>query len=167
MVKTVATDVCIIALVVASASSAPSALGQTAERQRPAADDPRTVIEQFFSAYRAVDVERLVSLFAADIEFEDPTFRLREVGREAMRTMATNMRGAYSDVTIDVHSMLVDGDAVAAEVTIAAVMTRADGAKRPIKVRGASFFRVRNGQIRKWTDYFDFRTFSEQTRTGG
>jgi steroid delta-isomerase-like uncharacterized protein len=128
--------------------------------------DARSVVEQFYTAYRARDVEAFVALLSPDVVFEDPTFRLRGAGRESMRKMATALRAGYSDVSVDVHSMTVDGDAVAAEVTVAAVMTRPDGTKRNIKVRGASFFRVRDGLIQKWTDYFDFQTFSEQTRAG-
>ena len=39
-----------------------------------------------------------------------------------------------------------------------------DGTASTIRVRGASFFHVRNGLIEKWTDYFDARTFTEQTK---
>jgi steroid delta-isomerase-like uncharacterized protein len=129
-------------------------------------DDARTVVEQLFEAYRARDVERLVGLFAEDAVFEDPTFRIRQQGREGIRKLATDMSAGFSDISIEIHSMVSDGDMVATEETIAGVVTHADGKRRPIKVRGASFFRVRNGRIQKWTDYFDFQTFSEQTRAG-
>jgi steroid delta-isomerase-like uncharacterized protein len=129
-------------------------------------DDPQAVVDRLYTAYRSGDVEALVNLLSADIVFEDPTFRLKQVGREGMRQMTASMRATYSDITVDVHSLIVQGDTVAAEVTMGGVITRADGATRRISVRGASFFHVRDGQIVSWTDYFDFQTFNEQTRKG-
>jgi ketosteroid isomerase-like protein len=87
-------------------------------------NDPKDVVEQFFDAYRKLDVDGIVDLLSVDIIFEDPTFRLREVGRDGIRRMATEVRATYSGVAIDVHSMLVSGDAVAAEVTMSWVVAR-------------------------------------------
>ncbi len=128
--------------------------------------EPRDVVDRFFAAYRARDVDGIAGLMAADVVFEDPIFRQRRAGRDGIRTLAAEMRSALSDVTIDVHSMVVAGDLVATEQTLGGVLTRPDGVKRPIKVRGSSFFRIRDGQIQAWTDYFDFRTFTEQTGHG-
>jgi steroid delta-isomerase-like uncharacterized protein len=145
----------------------PSTARQSATPAGPKkSDDPRTVIEEFFSAYRTQDVERFVAVLAPDVVFEDPTFRLRHEGVEAMRKVALDLRKTYRNVRVDVHSLTVEGDAVAAEVTIAGTLTRPDGTDRNLKVRGASFFRVRAGKIYKWTDYYDFRTYSEQVGTG-
>ena len=129
--------------------------------------EARRVVEQFFGAYRELAVDRLVNLFAADALFEDPTFRQRQQGRDGIRQIAESMRATFSDVAIEVHSTLVDGDAVATEETISGVVTHRDGSRRHIKVRSASFFQVRNGQIQKLTQYSDVQTFNEQTRTGG
>ncbi len=129
-------------------------------------DDPRSVVDQFVNAYRTRDVDRLVNLLADNVVFDDPTFRLHQEGRDAIRKMATGTFAAFNDITIDVHSVVTMGDTVATEQTVAGVVTHPERAKRNIKVRGASFFRVRDGQIYRWTDYFDFQTFSEQTRQG-
>jgi steroid delta-isomerase-like uncharacterized protein len=152
-----------------SAANAPHGFAGL-QRQLPdaaeLAHDPPRVVERLFDAYRARDVERLVSLFAEDAVFEDPTFRIRQQGRDGIRKLATDMRAGFSDVTIEIHSMVSNGDMVATEETISGVVTHADGKRHRIRVRGASFFRVRGGRIQQWTDYFDFRTFSEQTRAG-
>ena len=76
------------------------------------------------------------------------------------------MRSALSDVTIDVHSMVVEGDLVATEQTLGGVLTRPDGV-RPDQSPRLVVFRIRDGHIQAWTDYFDFRTFiTEQTGHG-
>lgn len=128
-------------------------------RQQPAA-----VVREFYDAYRTLDADRLLSLLSPAITFEDPTMRLRAEGRDQMRKMADGVRMSYRNLAIDVHSTIVSGNDVAAEVTIGGVMIRPDGTTRNIRVRGASFFHVRNGLIEKWTDYFDARTFTEQTK---
>jgi steroid delta-isomerase-like uncharacterized protein len=138
------------------------------QNQQPAppkkSGDPRAMVEQFFDAYRTVDVDRLVSLFADDALFEDPTFRQRHQGRDAIRKTAMDMRATFRDVAIDVHSMVIDGDTVATEETVSGVVAHNDGNRRTIKVRSASFFRIRNGQIEKLTQYSDVQTFNEQMR---
>jgi len=128
-------------------------------RQQPAA-----VVREFYDAYRALDADRLLSLLSPAITFEDPTMRLRAEGRDQMRKMADGVRTSYRSLAIDVHSTIVSGNDVAAEVTISGIMIRPDGTTRNIRVRGASFFHVRNDLIEKWTDYFDARTFTEQTK---
>lgn len=128
-------------------------------RQQPAA-----VVREFYDAYRTLDADRLLSLLSPAITFEDPTMRLRAEGRDQMRKMADGVRTSYRNLAIDVHSTIVSGNDVAAEVTISGVMIRSDGTTRNIRVRGASFFHVRHGLIEKWTDYFDARTFTEQTK---
>jgi steroid delta-isomerase-like uncharacterized protein len=128
------------------------------------ATDPRRVIEQLFDAYRALDADRLVAVMAPAIAFEDPTMRLRANGTAEMRKMADSIRATYRGMTIDVHSMIVSGERVAAEVTISGTALKPDGTTRQIRVRGASFFRVRGGLIETWTDYFDAATFMEQMK---
>jgi limonene-1,2-epoxide hydrolase len=89
----------------------------------------------------------------------------RQASRRDKHSVATaGVKSSYRDITIDVHSLIVSGANVAAEVTISGTMLKPDGTTRNIRVRGASFFVVRNGLIEKWTDYFDAQTFLEQTR---
>ena len=130
------------------------------------APDPAGVVNDFFDAYRARDVDRMLRLMTPDVAFEDPTFRLRAHGHEEVRKMGESLRTSYSEVAIEVHTIVVSGDDVATEQTISGVLERKDGSTRRIRVRGASFFRMRGGRIAKWTDYFDFRTYSEQLGGG-
>jgi steroid delta-isomerase-like uncharacterized protein len=128
--------------------------------------DARSVVDRFFDAYRTLDVDRLVNVFATDGVFEDPTFRQRHEGHEGIRRAVMEMRATFSNVSIQVHSSVIDGDTVATEETVSGVLTHRDGRPRNIKVRSASFFRIRNGQIQRLTQYSDVQTFQEQTRGG-
>src|SRR5688500_15681614 len=81
-------------------------------------NDPKHAVERLFDAYRALDAERLVAVLSPAIAFEDPTLRLRANGHAEMRKMAAGIKAAYRGISIEIHSIIVSGNDVAAEVTI-------------------------------------------------
>jgi steroid delta-isomerase-like uncharacterized protein len=127
---------------------------------------PATVVKQFFDAYQRLDIDGMTAVMAPDIVFDDPTFRLHANGRADWRRQMEPNRQVITSIKADIHSTVEAGDLVAVELTLSGGIRQKDRTVRNFKVRGASFFRVRNGLITHWTDYFDFRTFSEQTRPG-
>ena len=127
---------------------------------------PAAVVKQFFDAYQRLDVAGMTAVMAPGMVFDDPTFRLHAKSRDEWRKQAEANRLVITQITADIHSTVQAGDRVAVELTLSGGIKQKDGSVRNFKVRGASFFRVRNGLITHWTDYFDFRTFSEQTRPG-
>lgn len=124
---------------------------------------PADVVKQFFAAYQRLDVDGMAAVMAPDMVFDDPTFRLRANSRDEWRKQAEANRLVITHIGIEVHSTVQSGDTVATELTLSGGIKQKDGRVSPFKVRGAAFFRVRNGLITHWTDYMDFRTFSEQT----
>src|SRR5688500_6512461 len=100
-------------------------------RQQPAA-----VVSEFYDAYRALDADRLLTLLSQAIAIAEPSTRMHAKGRDQMRQMADGVRTSYRNLTIDVHSSIVSGNDVAAEVTISGIMIRPDGTTRNIRVRG-------------------------------
>ena len=127
---------------------------------------PAEVVRKFFDAYQRLDVDGMTALMAPDFVFDDPTFRLHANSPAEWRKQAEANRLVISRIGIEVHSTVQSGDTVAVEVTLSGGIKPANSGERPFKVRGATFFRVRNGLITRWTDYFDYRTFTEQTRPG-
>ena len=125
---------------------------------------PEDVVERFFDAYQRLDVDGMTALMTPDMVFDDPTFRLHAGNREEWRKQAEANRPVITHIGIEVHSTVRSGDTIATELTLSGGVKQKDGRVNPFKVRGASFFRVRNGRITHWTDYMDFRTFSEQIR---
>jgi ketosteroid isomerase-like protein len=125
---------------------------------------PEDVVKQFFDAYQRLDVDGMTAVMAPDMVFDDPTFRLHANSRAEWRKQAEGNRLVITHIGIEVHSTVRSGDTIATELTLSGGIKQKDGRVSPFKVRGASFFRVRNGLITHWTDYMDFRTFSEQTR---
>lgn len=125
---------------------------------------PEAVVKRFFDAYQRLDVDGMTAVMAPDMVFDDPTFRLHADSRDEWRKQAEGNRPVITHISADMHSMVRSVDTVAVELTLSGGIKQKDGSVRNFKVRGASFFRVRNGLITRWTDYMDFRTFSEQTR---
>ena len=130
----------------------------------PTPASPEDVVTRFFDAYQRLDVEGMTAVMAPDMVFDDPTFRLHANSRDEWRKQAEANRLVITHIGIEVHSTVRSGDTVATELTLSGGIKQKDGRVTTFKVRGASFFRVRDGLITRWTDYMDFRTFSEQTR---
>ena len=126
---------------------------------------PLDVVKKFFDAYQRLDVDGMTAVMAPDFVFDDPTFRLHANSRDEWRKQAEPNRLVITQITADIHSTVQAGDAVAVEHTLSGGIKAKDGI-RQFKVRCASFFRVRASLITRWTDYCDYRTFTEQTRPG-
>lgn len=126
---------------------------------------PTAVVKQFFDAYQRLDVAGMTAVMSPDLVFDDPTFRLHAKNRDEWRKQAEASRLVVTKITADIHSTVQSGDAVAVEYTLSGGIKTKDGI-RDFKVRCASFFRVPASLITRWTDYCDYRTFTEQTRPG-
>ena len=132
---------------------------------QPAPAAPVEVVKRFFAAYQRLDVDGMTAVMAPGMVFDDPTFRLHANSRDEWRKQAEANRLVIASITPEIHTMLPAGDSVAVEYTLSGGMKTKDGV-RTFKVRCASFFRVPSGLITRWTDYCDYRTFTEQTRPG-
>jgi steroid delta-isomerase-like uncharacterized protein len=126
---------------------------------------PTQIVQQFFDAYQRLDIDGMTALMAPDMVFDDPTFRLHASGRADWRKQMDPNRAVITAITPDIHAMVPAGDTVAVEYTLSGGIKAKDGV-RNFKVRCASFFRIRDSLITRWTDYCDYRTFVEQTRPG-
>lgn len=121
------------------------------------------VVDALFAAYTSLDFDALEPLITEDIEFDDPTFHLRARGKAEMMEIARGLAN-YSDVRIDRTNVIVAAPWVVTQQSIAANTRNRAGEQRRIDVRGCSVFRVRDGQIAVWNDYYDILTFQEQMR---
>ena len=164
-----------VSLTQGATTAVPASVRLAAFQKRPAAIrlrrsaqacrivDPRSVVDQFYNAIGPATSTDWSTL-RTKIVFDDPTFRLHEEGRGVIRKMATDTFAAFNDITIDVHSVVTMGDTVATEQTVAGALRILIAPSAISQCAAQSFFRVRDGQIYRWTDYFDFQTFSEQPR---
>ncbi len=108
----------------------------------PAASEPKTVAESYFACMRAGDVA-VVDLFHEDAVLRGLGFRKQ--GREQIREFYADTIAGARPSPSPASQLLVDGDRVFAEVTIAL----ADGTS----VHALDVFHVEAGRIRSLT-YF-------------
>jgi uncharacterized protein (TIGR02246 family) len=131
----------------------------------PAASDQdiARVADEYVAAYEALDAARMGRLLAEDVQFEDPTFRLKETSRAAMMKMVEGAAAGFEGVEIEVRDRIIRPPHAVLHVTFVGKPRAKAGApaREPIRVRGVTILRVEDGVIRQWTDYFDFRTFAE------
>src|SRR5687767_2301821 len=123
---------------------------------------PEEVVKRFFDAYQRLDIDGMTAVMAPDMVFDDPTFRLHANSRAEWRKQAEPNRLVITRIGAEIHSTVQSGDTVAVELTLSGGL-KTKGGVRGFKVRCASFFSVRNSLITRWTDYCDYRTFTEQT----
>jgi ketosteroid isomerase-like protein len=120
------------------------------------------ILDRVFAAFGAMDADALTSLLAPDVIFEDPTFHVRREGRAAVRAMLLDIGARYAAIVVTPHNRVVAGDRAATEQTVSVTVRTAGGPDSRVAVRGASFFEFSASQIRRWTDYYDARPFTEQ-----
>jgi steroid delta-isomerase-like uncharacterized protein len=135
---------------------------------RAAGRSPNDVIEQFYAAYAALNVEKLLALLTDDCFFEDPTFHLVARGKPEISKMAESLPRHYSDVKINVENKILCRDWVITQQSLSGVFKRSadDGGEgRRFSVRGASIFGFAKGKINRWFDYYDYDTYVKQTRS--
>jgi limonene-1,2-epoxide hydrolase len=123
----------------------------------------RDVVDEFVRAYRAVDPERMSRVLAEDVQFEDPTFRLRHSSRADVVKMMEQAREAFTEVDYEVRErILCAPHAVLQAAFIGRPRAKSGEASERFAIRGATILRIEDGLIRSWTDYYDFRTFAER-----
>ena len=111
------------------------------------------LVEAFCAAWKARDVDDIVSYFADDAVYHnipiDPV-----TGPEAIRTFIEGFLGGVDSVTFEVRHIAAAGDVV---LTERVDVFEAPGKRIELPVMGT--FEVRDGRIAAWRDYFDLQQF--------
>lgn len=129
-----------------------------------AAAGPANVVDDFLSAYRAGDVERMAAIYAEDVRFTDVSQRHEVSGRSAMRESLGNLSAIHKRMDVEVKRRAVSGGLVTVEVVYSGTLDSAAlGQPEDLEysLPAVLLFEVEDGHIRSQTDYLDFRTFSE------
>ena len=129
-------------------------------------NDVARIVKAWLHAYQNIaEPDKMLDLLANDISFEDPTFRLRHEGRESMRKMVEEAAAGFQQVKIEPSLVVIDPPWAAMQTTISGILKMAD-TFATINVRGATFLMIEKDKIKKWTDYYDYRTYNEQLKRG-
>ncbi len=120
----------------------------------------QTLIELYLRYYNDKNVDAMVELFSADAVFEsvsNATGIIRTTGREELRRLARQSAEYFGSRRQTPVQWVVDGEHVAVEIEYWCRLARdlPDGRKagEEMRLRGASFFTIRNGRISRLVDY--------------
>ena len=121
---------------------------------------PEETVNEFIRLILAKDLDGALELCTDDLEYDNvPMDTLH--GKDAARGFLAPMLGDDVGVDWTVHHQLAAGDLVMNERTDSFQF----GAIH-IDLPVAGIFKVRDGRIALWRDYFDLRTFEQQMAGG-
>jgi len=114
------------------------------------------IVKDFIAAWNENNIDKACDMMAEDIFYHNIPMA-PVTGREASRAMLKAM-GPLTDVNWELLAIAENGEVVMTERVDR--MTIAGGKKIAIPLMG--IFRIRNGEIYEWKDYFDLGDFQRQ-----
>lgn len=135
-----------------------------------AAVDAGTVVDRYFDAYRTMDVEGMLAVYAPDAVFVDVAQRHRFAGGDGLRQLFSGLVAIHHDMKLDVRRRVVSGGLVVVdyvyEGTLSGEALRAATGKETCRdtvyrIPVTSWFEVADGRIRTHTDFIDLATLNE------
>ncbi len=126
----------------------------------------RTVIDQWAEAWSSHDMEQVLALFTDDCIYEDVPLGVVNHGKEELRAFGQGFFDLSPDLELEVTAQSASGSAAHAEWIFSGTQ-RAEFMGKPAtgkhwSIRGASGFELRDGKIRRCSDYWDLTTFLNQ-----
>jgi ketosteroid isomerase-like protein len=120
----------------------------------------RELIERYLRCYNDKDVDAMVALFTEDAVFEsvsNTTGVIRTTSREELHQLAATSAEWFESRRQTATGWVIDDTHAALEIDYWCRLAKnlPDGKKagQEIKLRGASFFTLRNGRISRLVDY--------------
>jgi steroid delta-isomerase-like uncharacterized protein len=145
-----------------------SAFAQQSQ-QTASARSGRSVLEAYVSAWNRHDFAALDKLLTPDAVHEDVAQGVHAKGLAEIKKFMREEIEGEPDVEWRLTTVVDSGPVVAAEWTWTATFT-GEGPTGPVKGqrisgRGASIVLTENGQIKRFTDYYDFASFFPKAAT--
>ncbi len=116
------------------------------------------MIEDYTAACNSHDLERILSFFTDDIVYEDLGIGKVWRGKKELRDLFNSFFANLPDAKIELKSSFISGDWAADEWVISGTPVdsspfRMQGSGKGFSVPGASIIELRNGKIKRNTDY--------------
>ena len=143
-------------LTLAAAAVVPAPPGQ-----RDTAASIRAVMARLRTMYEGRDVAALGAIVAPDVVFADPTFHFEATGLGALQALFTEHAANILALRVAVERELILPPWAIVQQTQTVTLKTPAGA-RTAPVRGVSLYRVEQGLIAEWWDYYDAAGFHKQ-----
>lgn len=134
------------------------------------AEATRALIDRYYAAFNAGDMETFLSLLTDDV-VHDVNQGARETGREAFRAFMARMNRNYREQIVNIAVMSSDdGMRAAAEFTVLGEYLATDEGLPPARgqryrLAAGAFFEVRGGKVARVTNYYNLNDWIAQVST--
>ena len=117
------------------------------------------IVSSFYSAFKALDSEKMVSFYHPDIEFEDPAFgKLKgEKANNMWRMLIESQQG--QDFLVEFSNVKEDNENASAKWEAHYIFSKTG---RKVHNRIEAEFKLKDGLIIKHTDIFDLHGWAKQ-----
>ena len=114
------------------------------------------VVKKFLDHWNAKEIDEACNMLSEDVDYHNiPMDPIK--GREASRAFLAGMAEAES-IDWKLHAIAENGDVVLTERTDCFYYANGKGLEIPLM----GIFKVENGEITEWRDYFDLGDFQRQ-----
>ena len=122
----------------------------------------KSIIRNILEAYNKKDLTRMLSFFADDATYirSEGIFR----GKEEIKRYYTWSYSNYSEVTLTVKSIVVEGDRAVLEWALEGTSVRGGGKKA--QLQGLDLFEFKNGKVQEVHIYQDRLLVAKQLASG-
>ncbi|HUQ50295.1 MAG TPA: SgcJ/EcaC family oxidoreductase [Terriglobales bacterium] len=132
-------------------------VGATSSRDKGA-----DLVQRNFAAWNAHDADKVASLYADDVIYEDVPFGLTARGHAEMRKMAAGFFASVPDFNLKVVRHKSMGDHGSVEWIFSGTDVGLYKTGKKFSVRGASVYELRGGKFVSNRDYYDSASIMRQ-----
>lgn len=123
-------------------------------------------LQDWATHWSSHDMKKLLSIFTDDCIYEDVTLGVVNHGKGELTAFAQGFFTAFPDFRVELQSHFDTGEEAAVEWSMSGThegnLMGTPPIHRHFSLRGMSAFDLRDGKIRRCSDYWDFVTFARQ-----
>lgn len=124
------------------------------------------VLDDWAVAWSVHDIDKLLSLFTDDCVYEDVTLGAVHHGKAELKGFADRLFAAFPDLKVELASGFIAGNWAGAEWTMSGThkgdLPELPATGKHFSVRGSTICELREGKIKRNSDYWDRVTFLKQ-----
>lgn len=124
-------------------------------------DTPESVVRSYLAAWRNPVLDELASFFCDDAVYTDGP-RGQHRGLAAIRSEFETGMSTFSGLKIDIKTLVAGGSNVMVERVDS---FQIDG--KPFQMEVVGVFEVDQGRIKRWRDYYDLKSITDQIEAAG
>jgi steroid delta-isomerase-like uncharacterized protein len=152
--------VLVVVFAIASLPALPSVADEVTPATAATPSALPTVLTEWEAAMATHDPDHILALYTTDAVWEEVPLGLVATGQPEIREHLEQLFAATPDITYDVTGGFATANEAVAEWTISGTLTGdfpglPPGVGQPYTVRGLSVFQVEDGQIARYTEYWD------------